>query len=135
MTIAPSTSLLFGFEPISISCPHCRTMVVTEVTRFMGKFAWVSVVFLFCFTIILFFLPFCLNYFKDSKHQCPQCKKVIAVVTKWDFHQWASQQRRMGNISDIGPNIWLKLRKKTRYMQIKDRHVHVYLPSVSKCYK
>ncbi|CAF1432016.1 unnamed protein product [Didymodactylos carnosus] len=70
-----------GTQPAAITCPACRTQVVTNVDYVSGTAAW-----LICVLIAVFggvfgccLIPFCVDSMKDAVHYCPACKAQIGI--------------------------------------------------------
>lgn len=57
--------------PISTVCPYCKSAVVTDVRAEVGCATWVSSIALSF--IMLCWLPFCFDSFKEHNHYCPNC--------------------------------------------------------------
>lgn len=70
--------------PAKTQCPHCHAFVTTEVTRTVGPVVW-----LVCAMSTLIgcvagccLIPFCIDHFKDMKHNCPKCRSSLYTVKK-----------------------------------------------------
>lgn len=74
---APVTSQdsgVLGPNSAIVTCPRCRSMIRTETERTTGTCTWTSAVLLAIPTCcICFWLPFCLDSCKDTRHTCPRC--------------------------------------------------------------
>ena len=61
-------------DPVTIVCPCCKEMVVTEVIRSSGKATYVSALLLCAINPLIAFIPFCAKKkCKDVRHYCPNC--------------------------------------------------------------
>jgi len=82
-TQAPSTlpPMKVTASPAHMTCPYCRTNIVTSVTHKTGSCTWLSaVICLFVGCGVGAFIPFCLDSAKDVYHGCPGCKAQVGVI-------------------------------------------------------
>ena len=68
-------------------CKHCQAQIVTKVERETGVMQWVGA------AVCLFFgcwmgcclIPFCIDDWKDSTHNCPNCNVLIGKYKSPNF--------------------------------------------------
>lgn len=60
-------------------CPNCEKYITTRIRYRNGAMVWLSSFVLLLCTVILFWVPFYVKYFKDVAHFCPGCGKRIGV--------------------------------------------------------
>ncbi|CAL1601196.1 unnamed protein product [Knipowitschia caucasica] len=72
---------ILGRSPGLTTCPSCQVRVTTEVTYRAGILAWGLCVTCIILGLVLgcCVIPLVINYFKDSYHTCPRCRRVLHV--------------------------------------------------------
>ncbi|XP_029997777.1 cell death-inducing p53-target protein 1-like [Sphaeramia orbicularis] len=74
-----------GFHPGMTTCPTCQQQVMTEVTFKAGRYAWLTLLLIFCLGLLMCLAPWLLmpmvlhKRFKDAYHTCPRCNRVLHV--------------------------------------------------------
>merc|ERR1719334_2395792 len=72
-----------GYQPTTVTCPHCHQSVHTQTRYENGLLTWIAVgglcVFVGWFCIGICLIPFCINDCKDVVHTCTSCNKVIGI--------------------------------------------------------
>jgi len=58
-------------------CPYCKKTVKTYIQYEDNIIVWGLCFALFCFTVVLFWLPFIFNQLKDIVHYCPYCRNEV----------------------------------------------------------
>ena len=66
--------------PVTVQCPHCRRIVLTDVRLDNGMLVWALAAGTLLVFVPLCWLPFVVKRFKDTVHSCPNCLSDIAVV-------------------------------------------------------
>lgn len=74
----------WGPQPVSVSCPYCKTFVTTQVCPQPGLLTW-----LMCSGMAMLgcvfgccFLPFCVYECQDVEHFCPNCRRILGVFRR-----------------------------------------------------
>ena len=73
----------FCQTPSVMHCPFCNAAITTSLSYIEGTLTWLSAGVLFlagCWPCCL--VPFCLDDFKDVRHSCPNCHRVVGT-----YHQ------------------------------------------------
>ena len=79
-----------GPDPIWMNCPNCNTEILTTTQKSLGTFQMLVAGGLCCFGFALcFYIPFCIDDWKDVLHTCPNCNYGIGKFKKL----WSSQKR------------------------------------------
>ncbi|CAG9769902.1 unnamed protein product [Ceutorhynchus assimilis] len=79
-SIASAESFTLGPNPIYISCPRCRTIVITNVQTERSNLAYIlSVVMCICLCWPCCLAPFCFKSCKNSYHFCPSCNYFLGA--------------------------------------------------------
>ncbi|XP_031168151.1 cell death-inducing p53-target protein 1-like [Sander lucioperca] len=85
----PAPSVILDMEklppcPCRTQCPECRQFITTETFTSVSSVTW-----LVCFMTALIgcvagccLIPFCLDKFKSTTHQCPKCRAFIRTIKK-----------------------------------------------------
>uniref|UniRef100_A0A0N5AH03 LITAF domain-containing protein n=1 Tax=Syphacia muris TaxID=451379 RepID=A0A0N5AH03_9BILA len=70
---------IFGEEPVNLTCPGCHQQITTKTNLESGFLAWLSCILLALFGCFLgcCLIPFCVSWFKDVEHKCPNCGIVL----------------------------------------------------------
>ncbi|XP_068585027.1 LITAF domain-containing protein-like [Cebidichthys violaceus] len=66
--------------PGQMMCPHCQTVIVTQIGYRNGKYTWM--VFGLLAAFMCWFcccIPFCVDSCKDVAHSCPHCLNVLHI--------------------------------------------------------
>ncbi|KAL1923925.1 uncharacterized protein VTP21DRAFT_6960 [Calcarisporiella thermophila] len=66
--------------PVRLQCPHCYAVVTSEVEARNGSMVWLASFGLLVFTVVLAWVPFVVDAFKDVVHSCPKCHERIARI-------------------------------------------------------
>lgn len=70
-------NISFGDYPIDVRrCSRCGTDTDTEMSYKLGSLIWIMCIVLFCFSVCLFWVPFCIDDWKDKEYRCTYCKSV-----------------------------------------------------------
>lgn len=83
--VAPAMVVMsFGETPIQTVCPHCQGQVITSVEYESGLLTWIICIVLAVFGCWIFccLIPFCIDACKDVVHNCPSCRRRIAVYRR-----------------------------------------------------
>lgn len=72
---------MLGKNPKQITCPHCQRNILTTVEEELSETAWIACCLLFICGCQLgcCFIPFFLPDFKNYRHYCSHCKRLIGV--------------------------------------------------------
>ncbi|KAK7910867.1 hypothetical protein PG985_013348 [Apiospora marii] len=62
-----------------VECPGCHEIAPTVVRYKSGKGAHWMATFFFFTTGIFAFVPYAMNHFKDAKHSCVHCGRLLAT--------------------------------------------------------
>ena len=114
----------FGPQRMQVKCPHCNSMVITQIEQDTSDKAWLFG-FLICllgglcvFGLCLSCIPCCLNSMQDTKHYCPACKNMIGQYKAWSYDsgldcQFQRCSQNQCGVSDNGvyPLVWVILLK------------------------
>ncbi|KAI7848594.1 LITAF-like zinc ribbon domain-containing protein [Circinella umbellata] len=65
-----------------VFCATCEKWVQSRIRYRLGALTWLVAFILFSCTVILFWVPFYVKYFKDVVHYCPACGTNIGRHTK-----------------------------------------------------
>ena len=71
-----------SMEKISVltTCSHCRTQVFTNVESNFSGSGWFWALWCCCCGLcLLSILVTCLDYFREWRHYCPTCKRLLAI--------------------------------------------------------
>ncbi|XP_043919251.1 lipopolysaccharide-induced tumor necrosis factor-alpha factor homolog [Protopterus annectens] len=77
VVIAPPP--VFGREAVYMTCPFCRSYVITQLYSKPGKRAWTVCCILGFLGLDLgcCLIPFCIESWKDVTHICPVCRNIL----------------------------------------------------------
>ncbi|XP_070580671.1 cell death-inducing p53-target protein 1 homolog isoform X2 [Ptychodera flava] len=82
VTVAPVHQTIIGElgpSPTSITCPQCQRHIITLVDSQPNYMAWILCFILFILGLwVCCLVPFCLDYFHDVTHRCPNCRYIIS---------------------------------------------------------
>ena len=71
-------------SPFLCQCPHCGGVVTTRCVPQTGCATWLccwALTWVGCFWGCCL-LPFCSETFRDVRHECPECDRVVAVYRR-----------------------------------------------------
>ena len=72
-----------GRDPIWTNCPNCNTEILTTTQESISTFQMLVAGGLCLFGFPLcFYIPFCIDDWKDVLHTCPNCNYVIGKFKK-----------------------------------------------------
>ncbi|VEL30154.1 unnamed protein product [Protopolystoma xenopodis] len=73
----------FGRLPVSMTCPWCYQLIVTQTTIHDGCFTWLmcGLIAFFCGLFGCCLIPFCFDDCKDVYHRCPICLRPVGSFT------------------------------------------------------
>lgn len=57
----------------AVTCPQCGHNGPPEITKEVSTMGWVMFVVLLCFCLLLCWLPFVIDAFKENKKKCAGC--------------------------------------------------------------
>ena len=70
-------NISFGDAPIDVRrCARCCSETGTIVNYKYGSLIWIMCIVLFCFSVCLFWVPFCIDDWKDKEYRCANCSSV-----------------------------------------------------------
>ena len=70
-------NISFGDAPIDVRrCSRCCSETGTIVNYKYGSLIWIMCIVLFCFSVCLFWVPFCIDDWKDKEYRCANCSTL-----------------------------------------------------------
>ncbi|KAJ8724911.1 hypothetical protein PYW07_015869 [Mythimna separata] len=82
--VAPAVPVLVGAKPCPVTCPACKTSIVTKVdksvnmgTHFMSFCMCAHACGLLCM-----WMPYCIGSCKNSDHYCPKCQTYLGTYKR-----------------------------------------------------
>ena len=70
-------NIAFGEAPIDVRrCNRCCSDTGTIVNYKYGSLIWIMCIVLFCFSVCLFWVPFCIDDWKDKEYRCATCSNL-----------------------------------------------------------
>ncbi|XP_030766178.1 lipopolysaccharide-induced tumor necrosis factor-alpha factor homolog [Sitophilus oryzae] len=79
-SIVSSDSMLFGPGPTYLTCPRCRTVIISDVRPEHSCLSYLtSFILCLCLCWPCCLLPFCLRACSNVYHYCPRCNTYLGV--------------------------------------------------------
>ena len=89
-------SQMAGPDPIWTNCPNCNTEILTTTQKSISTFQMLVAGGLCCFGFPLcFYIPFCIDDWKDVLHTCPNCNYGIGKFKKLWWNQKRNHQKKL----------------------------------------
>ncbi|CAF0765489.1 unnamed protein product [Brachionus calyciflorus] len=95
---------LLGRDPTTMTCPKCKSSVVTRIEYKNGTYTYILCLML-SFTggcLGCQFIPFCLECAKDVNHFCPNCGELIGTVERMQRAQYGYSNRSRSMVVAMG---------------------------------
>ncbi|XP_066248973.1 uncharacterized protein [Euwallacea similis] len=80
LSMISADSFSLGPNPLYVSCPHCRVIVVSTIYTERSTLSYIlSVVLCMCLCWPCCLVPFCLKSCRNTHHFCPRCHYYLGV--------------------------------------------------------
>lgn len=74
--------LMFGPEPMQVTCGNCQKVVMTTTVTENGACAWIAALIVCLFCCPCFWIPLVMDSCKDVNHTCPACGSLLGRFKK-----------------------------------------------------
>ncbi|XP_042912189.1 lipopolysaccharide-induced tumor necrosis factor-alpha factor homolog [Parasteatoda tepidariorum] len=81
-TIIVLPQMELGPDPIQIQCGNCRQTVLTKTVPVNGACSFICSIYICFICTCLFWVPLCVDVWKDVRHQCPLCHVHLGTHRK-----------------------------------------------------
>lgn len=80
-TLVGAVGLMIDLNDKTINprCNQCGCDTQTRVNKKNGKLVWLACIVLFLVSICLFWIPFCIDDWKDKEYTCAKCGSLKSI--------------------------------------------------------